>query len=148
MAARAPIIMIAVASSRAAIDAIGEALGRGPVSVGVQMIADPAVVGYDADASGPWPDPPTHFGGFDDSTEKPLADVWQAISNGELPDELPGGREWGVNGVISYADALAAVTPAGKFIVCQCSASVDPAPAFWGFANGNGIYQYPFSILW
>lgn len=145
---RTPIIMIAEAGSRAAIDAIGEALGRGPTSVIVPMIADPAVVGYDADTNGPWPDPPTHFGGFDDSTEKPIADVWLAVSNGILPEELPGGREWGVNGVISYEDAMAAVTPTGKFLVFECSASVDPVPAFWGFAAGDGIYPYPFTILW
>lgn len=141
--AGAPIIMIAVAASRAAVDAIGEALGRGPVSVGVRMTTDPAALEWNSAVSGAWPYEPTHYGGFDDSTEKPMADLWQAISNGDLPADLPDGKEWGVGGVISYADALAAVTPAGKFVVCQCSASVDPAPSFWGFASGNGIYKYP-----
>lgn len=138
-----PIVMICVAASKPAVDAIGAALGYGPVSVDVRLTDDPDAVDWDSNVSGPWPGPVTAYGTSNGNIEKPDADVWLAISNGVLPATLPGGREWGVAGVISEADALAAVTPGGKLEVWQGSSDADAYATFWGIVAGKGLYRFP-----
>lgn len=131
-----PTAMIVTAASRVAVNLIAEALGNGPGVFGVRLTTDPAAKDYDADVLGTFPGVPTHYGTMYAVLEKPFADRWLDISNGILPTELPGGREWGVGGVISYADALAAVTPTGKL---KCYLGSDSVPAydmFWGAVGG------------
>lgn len=131
----APTAMLVEAGSKAVADAIGAALNYGPESFGVKLTSDPAAEGYDADKLGPFPGPITHYGTMAAVLEKPFADEWQAISNGLLPEVLSSGRPWGENGVISYADALAGVTPPGKLQVLQGSDSIDAYTIFWTFVG-------------
>ncbi|MDQ0349726.1 hypothetical protein J2S76_004177 [Ancylobacter vacuolatus] len=150
-----PTVMLVTAASKVAADAIGAALGYGPESFNVRLTTDPAANGYDADVLGPFPGVVTHYGAMFSVLEKPDADEWLSISNGFLPATLPGGREWGEGGVISYADALAAVTPAGKLQVWEGSDSVDAYSTFWGIVAGwrdpsdseKRLYNYPMAIF-
>lgn len=150
-----PTAMIVAAESRVAANLIGEALGDGPNTFGVRLTTDPAADGYDADALGLFPGVVTHYGAMYSVIDKPFADRWLDISNGILPEELPGGREWGVDGVISYADALAAVTPSGKLKCFLGSDSVDSYSMFWGAVAGwrdpddpdKRLYRYPDPIF-
>ena len=131
-----PTAMIVTAASKAGADAIAEALGDGPGVFSTKLTTDPRAEDYDADVLGPFPGVVTHYGTMYAVLEKPFADRWLDISNGILPAELPGGREWGVGGVISYADALAAVTPTGKLKCYLGSDSVAAYDMFWGNVSG------------
>lgn len=150
-----PTVMIVTAAAQLGVDRIGEALGFGLGNFNLPLTTDPAANGYDADVSGPFPGVVTHYGCLFSVIEKSYADLWLSIANGVLPDDLPGTREWGVNGIISQADALAAVTPTDKLKCYLGSDNVTAYDMFWGNVAGwrdasdpdKRLYAYPIAIF-
>lgn len=150
-----PTVLIVTAAAKSGADAIGAALGFGLGNFNILLTTDPAAVGYDADVLGPFPGAVTHYGSMFSVIEKSYADMWLSIANGILPDDLPGTREWGVDGVISYADALAAVTPTDKLKCYLGSDNVTAYDMFWGNVAGwrdasdpdKRLYAFPLQIF-
>lgn len=146
-----PTALIVTAASKPGADAIGEALGLGPGNFFLQLTTDTRAKDYDANVQGPFPGVVTHYGAMFSVIEKSYADLWLSIANGILPEDLPGTREWGVDGVISYADALAAVTPTDKLKCYLGSDNVTAYDMFWGNVAGwrdasdpdLRLYAYP-----
>jgi len=95
------IIAIAPAANLTAINAVLEAMGRGPGSL---------TIGASTDAEAAWDDTPTHYFMSDQGAPDWLADAFMAFQNGDLP-ALASGYVWGEYGCISSSDALAAIAP-------------------------------------
>lgn len=95
------IIAITPAANLADINAVLEAMGRGPGSITLGASTDPEAA---------WDDTPTHYYMSDQGAPQWLADAFAAFQNGDLP-ALASGFVWGENGCISSSDALASITP-------------------------------------
>lgn len=96
------IIAIVPAANLTAMNAVLEAMGRGPTSL---------TQGASTDENAAWDDTPTHYFMSDQGAPDWLADAFMAFQNGDLP-ALADGYLWGENGCISSSDALTAITPA------------------------------------
>lgn len=93
------IIAIAPASARADCNAVMEAMGLGPGSLGIPLTTD---------ANAEWDDAPTHYGMSYQSAPIELQGQFLAATAGDLPP-VPEGTVWGENGVIGAAAAMAAM---------------------------------------
>lgn len=67
---------------------------------------------------------PTHWLMSNAAGNQAELDILTAMTNGDLPP-LPEGTVWGVDGVISAADAMAA-TDGSVFQVYSCAGDVEP----------------------
>lgn len=128
------VIVIGAAAYVANINAVLEAYGRGPDNLSRKLttVADPA-----------WTETPTHFFMSDQGVTEDFANVLLGFPNGDLPP-LPNGLVWGVNGVISAADALAAIDGA-NFKVFVSSGDVTPAAQVAAAISAEGLYVIPFN---
>jgi hypothetical protein len=82
------------------INLVLEAMGRGPNSLSRPATTNPAPT---------WETAPTHKYMSDQGVTGEFAAILLGFANGDLPP-LPPGTVWGEEGVISAADALAAIT--------------------------------------
>lgn len=82
------------------INLVLEAMGRGPGSLSRPATTNPAPT---------WETAPTHKYMSDQGVTGEFAAILLGFANGDLPP-LPDGVVWGVDGVISAEDALAAIT--------------------------------------
>lgn len=81
------------------INKVLEAMGRGPNSLSRPATSTPNPT---------WETAATHKYMSDQGVTGEFAAILLGFANGDLPP-LEAGKEWGVNGVISAADALAAI---------------------------------------
>ena len=84
------------------INKVLEAMGRGPNSLSRPATSTPNPT---------WETAPTHRYMSDQGVTTEFASILHGFSNGDLPP-LPEGVVWGEDGIISAADALAAITAA------------------------------------
>lgn len=110
-----PTVSIVTAAAKPGADAVWEAWGRGPGTFGRKLTTDPAPTSSS---------PATHYLSADSSTTVEDVAIIQGMANGDLPP-LEVGKTWGVAGVISAADALAAIN--GASLQCY-SVSGDVTP--------------------
>jgi len=108
-----PVICIVTATARADANLVWAAQGRGPDTFSRRLTTDsPALSNSTV----------THYLMADSSSSVEDVAAWQALANGDLP-QISG--VWGVGGIISAADAMAATTGANLQVY---SASGDVVP--------------------
>ena len=101
-----PTIVICVASARADLNRVWDAMGEGPSTFTTGLCAD--------DPASTSETPPTHYIMLNMAASDSDAAIWQAMAqNNDLP---PISGTWGQNGVISSEDAQAAIA-AGNMLV-------------------------------
>lgn len=127
------IIGIATAAALTNVNLVLEAMGRGPgnISRKATTVADPA-----------WDATPTHYFMSDQAVTPEFQAQLLGFSNGDLPP-LPEGVVWGVNGVISAADALAAIT-AENFAFASFNDGFTPGEQVASALGALGLYVIPF----
>jgi len=82
------------------INLVLEAMGRGPASLSRPATSTPNPT---------WETAPTHRYMSDQGVTVEFANILHGFANGDLPP-LPEGVVWGEDGIISAADALAAIS--------------------------------------
>ncbi|ATC34178.1 hypothetical protein CA606_18585 [Caulobacter vibrioides] len=127
-----PVIMICTAAAQTNINRVWEAMGRGPGTFSRKLTTAPAPTTES---------PATHYLSSDASTDQATVAVWQGFAGGDLPP-LPEGVVWGENGVISAADAMAAITGANLQIY-SASGDVEPIDHANGVLLGRGLKWVP-----
>lgn len=110
-----PCVGIVRAADRDNANLVWAAWGKGPNTFSRKLTSDPSPTTSST---------VTHYLFADSSTTVEDVAIIQAMANGDLPP-LPPGYAWGVDGVISAADALAAID--GDSLQCY-SASGNVAP--------------------
>lgn len=126
------IIGVATAASVVNVNKVLEAMGRGPGNISRKATT----------ASNPaWTDTATHFYMSDQSATPELQQVMLGFSNGDLPP-LPEGVVWGVNGVISAEDALAAIT-AANFAFAAFNEGFEPSEQVEAALTALGLTAIP-----
>lgn len=139
-----PTVIICTAAKRVDCNRVWEAMGRGPdtwAEISGRLTTDAGAETWVTAESGAWPGAVTHHGAHDGSTEAADFAAWSAMVDGILPT-LPAGKAWGIGGVISEADALAAVTD-GNLRVYSGSSNVDSVALFRGAVREAGLYFVP-----
>lgn len=128
------VIAIGSAAHVANINLTLEAMGRGPDSLSRKLttVADPA-----------WTETPTHYFMSDQGVTEDFVSVLLGFPNGDLPAPA-GGRVWGVDGVISAGDAIAAINGA-NFKVFVSSGDVSPSAQVAAAVGAEGLYVIPFN---
>ena len=104
----APTIVIVTAASQPDINDIWEAMGMGPGTVSVPLCA--------IDPGATWETPATHYLMMDMGAQQADVNVWSAMAQSNDLPPLPNGTVWGENGVISAADAQAAISAGNMFV--------------------------------
>lgn len=125
--ANLPTLCIVTAAVKDNVNAVWEAMGRGP-SAFIRKVTTQAPPNANATT--------THYLMNDESAIKADVDAWQALASGDLP-QITGS--WGVNGVIAAATAQAACAAANL----QCytaSGNVTPSEHAAGVLSGRGLY--------
>ncbi|WP_340645331.1 hypothetical protein [Phenylobacterium sp.] len=127
------IIGIATAAALTNVNLVLEAMGRGPGNITrkATTVADPA-----------WDATPTHYFMSDQGVSAEFQAQLLGFSNGDLPP-LPEGVVWGVDGVISAADALAAIT-AANFSFASFNDGFTPGAQVQAALDAKGLYVIPF----
>lgn len=97
----APSIVIVTAAAQPAINAIWEAMGKGPDTFSVRLCAK--------DENATWESPVTGYLMLDMGAQQSDVDVWSAMAQSNDLPPLPAGVVWGENGVISASEAQAAL---------------------------------------
>jgi hypothetical protein len=92
-----PAILICTDAVKTDANLVWNATGRGPNTFSVPLVADDENATYET--------PATHWLAQDMSATAALAVTWLGMTNGDLP-QISG--VWGVDGVISAQDAMAA----------------------------------------
>lgn len=110
-----PCVGVVKAADRENANLVWSAWGKGPDTFSRRLTDDPSPTTSST---------VTHYLFADSSTSVEDVQIIQAMANGDLPP-LPTGYAWGVDGVISAADALAAID--GDSLQCY-SASGNVAP--------------------
>jgi hypothetical protein len=109
-----PVICIVTAAKKTDANLVWQAMDRGPETFTRKLCA----IG-----EGVTPEtPPTHYLMSDTSSTESDVAIWQGMANGDLP---PISGIWGVNGVISAANAMTATNGANLQVY---SASGDVIP--------------------
>lgn len=128
------VIAIGAVAHAANINSVLEAYGRGPDSLSRKLttVADPV-----------WTETATHLFMSDQGVTEEFVTVLLGFPNGDLPP-LPEGSVWGVDGVISAEDALAAIDGA-NFKVFVSSGDVSPAAQVAAAVAAEGLYLIPFN---
>lgn len=127
------IIGISTAAALTNANLVLEAMGRGPgnISRKATTAANPA-----------WDATPTHYFMSDQGVTPEFQAQLLGFSNGDLPP-LPEGVVWGVNGVISAADAIAAIT-AANFSFASFNDGFTPGAQVQAALDAKGLYAIPF----
>lgn len=127
------IIGIATASALVNINAVLEAMGRGPgnISRKATTVADPA-----------WDAEPTHYFMSDQGVTPEFQAQLLGFSSGDLPP-LPEGVLWGEDGVISAADALAAIS-SSNFAFAAFNEGFTPGEQVAAALDALGLHVIPF----
>ena len=130
------IIGIATAAALTNVNLVLEAMGRGPGSITrkATTVADPA-----------WDATPTHWFMSDQGVTAEFQAQLLGFSNGDLPP-LPDGVVWGVDGVISASDALAAIT-ASNFSFAAFNDGFTPGAQVQAALDAKGLHIIPFPEL-
>lgn len=127
-----PVVSLVVAAQKVAADAVWAAWGRGPETFGRALTDDPNPTTTSTI---------THYLSADSSTTVEDVAIIQAMSHGDLPPLEPG-KTWGVDGVISAADALAAVN--GASLQCySASGNVEPLDHCNAILASRGLSWLP-----
>lgn len=114
------------------INKVLEAMGRGPNS-----LSRPAT----STANPTWETAPTHRYMSDQGVTEGFAAILHGFANGDLPP-LPEGTVWGVNGVISAEDALAAIT-ADNFAFASFNEAFTPGEQVAAALDALGLVIVP-----
>lgn len=126
------IIGIAKASALTNVNLVLEAMGRGPGNITRKATT----------ASSPaWNATPTHYFMSDQGVTPEFQAQLLGFSNGDLPP-LPDGTVWGENGVISAADALAAIT-ASNFAFAAFNEGFTPGEQVASALAALGLHVIP-----
>lgn len=127
------IIGIATPAALTNVNLVLEAMGRGPGSITRKATTVPAPA---------WDATPTHWWMSDQGVTAEFQAQLLGFSNGDLPP-LPAGVVWGVDGVISAADALAAIT-AANFSFASFNDGFTPGAQVQAALGAKGLYVIPF----
>ena len=114
------------------INLVLEAMGRGPNSLSRPATTNPAPT---------WETPPTHKYMSDQGVTGEFAGILLGFANGDLPP-LPDGVVWGVDGVISAEDALAAIT-ADNFAFASFNEAFTPGEQVAAALDARGLTVVP-----
>jgi len=126
------IIGIGTTSAVENINRVLEAMGRGPNS-----LSQPATT-----VSNPtWETTPTHRYMSDQGVTGEFAAILLGFANGDLPP-LPEGVVWGVDGIISAEDALAAIT-AENFAFASFNEAFTPGEQVAAALSALGLSRVP-----
>lgn len=127
------IIGIATAAALTNINLVLEAMGRGPgnISRKATTVANPL-----------WSETATHYFMSDQGVSPEFQTILLGFSNGDLPP-LPEGVVWGVDGVISAEDALAAIT-AENFAFAAFNDGFTPGEQVNSALGALGLHIIPF----
>jgi len=130
------IIGVCTAAALVNVNAVLEAMGRGPGNITrkATTVANPD-----------WTATPTHWWMSDQGVTPEFQTQLLGFSNGDLPP-LPDGVVWGVNGVISAADALAAIT-AQNFAFAAFNDGFSPGEQVNAALSALGLYIIPFEEI-
>lgn len=127
------IIGIATAAAVTNINLVLQAMGRGPnnISRKATTVPDPA-----------WNATPTHYFMSDQGVTAEFQAQLLGFANGDLPP-LPNGAVWGEEGVISAADALAAIA-SPNFSFASFSGAFTPGEQVQAALDAMGLFEIPF----
>lgn len=114
------------------INKVLEAMGRGPNSLSRPATTEPNPT---------WETPPTHRYMSDQGVSETFAAILHGFANGDLPP-LPEGTVWGEEGVISAADALAAIT-ADNFAFASFNEAFTPGEQVAAALDALGLVIVP-----
>ena len=126
------IIGIGALSAVENINKVLEAMGRGPNSLSRPATSTPNPT---------WETAPTHKYMSDQGATGEFAAILLGFANGDLPP-LPEGTVWGENGVISAADALAAIT-ADNFAFASFNEAFTPGEQVAAALDAFGLTIVP-----
>ena len=87
--------------------------------------------------------PPTHWLMSMANGDAAELAVLQAMTQGDLPEPAPG-NVWGVDGIISAADAMAACD-GSMFHVYSCAGDVEPVDHCAAVLTAEGLQYVPFA---
>lgn len=130
------IIGVATAAALANVNLVLEAMGRGPGNITRKATTAPNPT---------WDAEPTHYFMSDQGVTPEFQAQLLGFSNGDLPP-LPAGVVWGENGVISAADALAAIT-ASNFMFAAFNDGFSPSEQVQAALDALGLQIIPFPPL-
>ncbi|WP_300573581.1 hypothetical protein [Phenylobacterium sp.] len=127
------VIGIATAAAVTNVNLVLEAMGRGPgnISRKATTVANPA-----------WDATPTHYFMSDQGVTPEFQAQLLGFANGDLPP-LPEGVVWGEEGVISAADALAAIA-SPNFSFASFSGAFTPGEQVQAALDALGLHVIPF----
>ena len=114
------------------INLVLEAMGRGPNSLSRKATTNPAPT---------WETAATHKYMSDQGVTGEFAAILLGFANGDLPP-LPEGTVWGEDGVISAADALAAIT-AENFAFASFNEAFTPGEQVHAALDALGLNVVP-----
>lgn len=128
-----PAICIVTDAQKNNINLVFSAMGDGPETFTRKLCApSPAPT---------WETSPTHWlMSAAGATDVDVA-IWQAMTEGNLPP-LPEGVVWGVNGVISAEDAMAA-TDGSVFHVYSAAGDIEPVDHAAAVLTTEGLVYVP-----
>lgn len=127
-----PMVCIVVAAHRDNINLVWAARGLGPECFTRRLCVSGAATPET---------PPTHWLMSDATATDAEVATCQRMSDGDLPP-LPEGVAWGVDGVISAADALAAID-GSALQVYSVSGDVEPVDHVSGILASRGLQYVP-----
>jgi len=127
------VIGIATAAAVTNVNLVLQAMGRGPgnISRKATTVANPA-----------WDATPTHYFMSDQGVTPEFQAQLLGFANGDLPP-LPEGVVWGEEGVISAADALAAIA-SPNFSFASFSGAFTPGEQVQAALDALGLHVIPF----
>ncbi len=114
------------------INKVLEAMGRGPNSLSRPATSTPNPT---------WETVPTHRYMSDQGVTTEFGQILHGFANGDLPP-LPEGVVWGVDGVISAEDALAAIT-ADNFAFASFNEAFTPGEQVAAALDALGLVIVP-----
>lgn len=129
--ANLPAICVCTAAARDNVNLVWEAMGRGPGTFSRRLTNDPNPTTEST---------VTHYLMSDTSASDADVAEWQAMASGDLPDI--GMNQWGVDGIISSADAQAAISGA-NLQVYSASGDVIPVEHAAGILQSRGLAFVP-----
>lgn len=126
------IIGIVTAAAKTNVNLVLQAMGRGPGNITrkATTVAAPT-----------WDATPTHWWMSDQGVTAEFQAQLLGFSNGDLPP-LPEGVVWGVDGVISAPDALAAIT-AANFSFASFNDGFTPGEQVQAALDAKGLSIIP-----
>lgn len=114
------------------INLVLEAMGRGPNNLSRPATTNPSPT---------CETPPTHLYMSDQGVTGEFAAILLGFANGDLPP-LPEGTVWGEDGIISAADALAAIT-AENFAFASFNEAFTPGEQVDAALTALGLVKVP-----